>query len=807
MWTNVLYAARVLRKNPKFTATVLLTLTLAIGTNAAIFSVVSAVLVRHLPIRDPQNVVVLHDQFPTLNLPRTTVSVLQFRDFSHRTDLFQSTAVLQQTNLTLTGQGQALRLQGMEATSQLFSLLGVRPELGRDFTSQDDTYGSEPVVLLSHGLWQRLFGNDPAIVGTELRLDAKSYEVIGVLPREIAAVYPHVEVWVPAAFSPESLSPKYRWYAGYTMLARLARGVNLQRAQVGMETSTAHFNGHTFDQYHVEVRSLTDEEVGDVRNQLYLVWAAVGLLLLLACANVANLVMVRNDGRAFEIAIRSALGCPRIRLVGQLFTESVLLGLAGGGIGFLFAGALLRALIEFAPADLPRIADVHLDRPVVIWTFAICLISSVLFGVLPAFLSTQGQVADSLKIGGRSMTIGRRSFANALVVSQVALPLVLLVGSGLLLRTFKRLAEVNPGFVADNVLTMRFSLPIAAMNLGEAASSEPYDPVRIASFSSFLLDRVSSLPGVLQAAIATGSPFASEGYNGTFEIKGRPVDSSGPTPHANVTYVTPQYFAALRIPLISGRLFTAAEMRAGNSFGKGAVRIVDETLAKRFWPNQDPIGSEIGDEKDGWATIIGVVGDVRDTDLAAESKGMIYFPGYFGTTLIIRTKSNPTSFVAAIREAIHEVDSSVPVYDVNSMQDLLNASLQSRKFATLLLTLFAALALALASVGLYAVLSYVVTRRTQEIGIRIAIGASRESVLLLVFRYGLTMALAGIALGLGISLLLKPLIASQLFGIKGFDAASFTLASVLLAMTALMAIFVPANRAVRVDPMIALRHE
>ena len=799
MWSNVLYAARLLRKSPKFTATALLTLALGIGANAAIFSVVSGVLVRRLPIRDPQNVVVLHDQFPTLNVPRTTVSVLQFRDFSQRTDLFQSAAVLKRTDPTLIGQGQALRLQGMETSSKLFSMLGVRPELGRDFTSQDEAYGSEGVVLLSHGVWQRLFGSDRAVLGRELRLDAKSYEIIGVLPKEIEGLYPHVEIWVPAVFDAEALSPKYRWYVGYTMLARLAPGVNLQRAQTGMETAAANFNGGTFDQYHVEVRSLMDEEVGDVRNQLYLVWAAVGLLLFLACANVANLVMVRNEGRASEIAIRSALGCPRLRLVGQLFTESLLLAVAGGALGVLSAGALLRVLLGFAPDDLPRIADVHLDVRVVLWTFSICLISSVLFGVIPAFLSTRGQVADSLKIGGRGATIGRRSFANALVVSQVGLALVLLVGSGLLLRTFERLVEVNPGFVPDNVLTMHFSFPIAAMNSSETASSM--------HFSSSLLDRISSVPGVSEAAIATGAPFASEGYNATFEIKGRQADSTEPTPHANTMYATSQYFSALKIPLIRGRLYTAAEMRVGNMFGKGAVRVIDDALAKRFWPNQDAVGSEIGDEKDGWATIIGVVGDVRGTDLTAESKGMIYFPGYGGTTLIIRTKGDPTSFVAAIREAINEVDRSVPVYDVKSMQDLVAASLERRKFAMLLLTLFAALALALASVGLYAVLSYVVTRRTREIGIRIAIGASRDSVLLLVFRHGLAMTLSGVALGLGIALLLKPLVTSQLFGIRAFDGPTLGLASVLLVVTALVAMLVPGNRATRVDPMVALRHE
>jgi putative ABC transport system permease protein len=357
------------------------------------------------------------------------------------------------------------------------------------------------------------------------------------------------------------------------------------------------------------------------------------------------------------------------------------------------------------------------------------------------------------------------------------------------------------------VLTMRFSLPVAPINSSETASSKPFDPLHVASFSSSLLDRISSVPGVLQAATATGAPFASEGYNTTFDIKERQVDPTKPEPFANITYVTPQYFDALKIPLISGRFYTAAEMRVGNTLGKGAVRIIDEKLAKRFWPNQSPIGSEIGYDTDGWATIIGVVGDVRDSDLAAESKGMIYVPGYGGTTLIVRTKGNPTSFVAAIREAINEVDSSTPVYDVNSMQGLLAESLQKRKFATLLLALFAALALALAAVGLYAILSHAVTYRTREIGIRIAIGASSENVLLLIFRHGLMLTFVGMVLGLGISLLLKPLIASQLFGIKEFDVATFILASGLLAVTALVAIFVPANRALRVDPMIALREE
>jgi predicted permease len=808
IWGDVLYACRVSGKSPMFTATVLLTLALGIGANAAIFSVVSAVLVRPLPIQDPKRVVVLHDQFPSLNLPRTTVSVRQFRDFSERTDLFQSTAALKRTNPTLTGHGEALRLQGMEATSQLFPLLGVRPECGRDFTTQDDTYGSQRVVLLSHGLWRRLFGDDRGAVGKDLHLDADNYQIIGVLPEKIAALYPKVEIWVPAVFTPESLSPKYRWYVGYSMLARLAPGVSPRQAQAGMNTSAANFNHGAFAGFQVEVRSLTEEQVGDTRNQLYLLLGAVGLLLLIACANVANLIMVRNEGRAQEIAIRRALGCGRLRIVGQLFTESVLLSVSGGGLGLLLAGALLRTLIGLAPVDLPRMGDIHLDVRVLLWTFATCLIASALFGVLPAFLSTRPQPAEALKLGGRGAAVGTRSFANTLVVSQVALALVLLVGSGLLLRSFKRLLDVNPGFVPDNVLTMRFSLPIEAVNSNQADSSAAsYDPAHVASFSTSLLDRVSAVPGVSQSAIATGIPFASDGYNGTFDIKGRQVDPNKPESFANFMYVTPQYFDTMKIPLIAGRLYTSSEMRMGNALGKGAVRLIDETLAKRFWPNGDPVGAEIGNQGDGWATVIGVVGAVRDTDLAAESKGMIYVPGYAGTTLVIRTKSNPTTFVAAIREAINQTNSSVPVYDVSTMDGLLAASLQRRKFAAALLTLFAGLALALAAVGLYAVLSYLVTCRTREIGIRIAIGAPGGSVLRLIFRYGLTMSASGVVLGFGASLLLKPLIASQLFGVQPVDVLTMSLASLMLVMTAMLATYVPANRATRVDPMVALRHE
>ena len=808
IWGDVLYACRVLGKSPTFTATVLLTLALGIGANAAIFSVVSAVLVRPLPIQDPKRVVVLHDQFPSLNLPRTTVSVRQFRDFSERTDLFQSTAALKRTNPTLTGYGEALRLQGMEATSQLFLLLGVRPECGRDFTTQDDTYGSQRVVLLSHGLWRRLFGDDRGAVGKDLHLDADNYQIIGVLPEKIEALYPKVEIWVPAVFTPESLSPKYRWYVGYSMLARLAPGVSPRQAQAGMNTSAANFNHGAFAGFQVEVRSLIEEQVGDTRNQLYLLLGAVGLLLLIACANVANLIMVRNEGRAREIAIRRALGCGRMRIVGQLFTESVLLSVSGGGLGLLLAGALLRTLIGLAPVDLPRMGDIHLDVRVLVWTFATCLIASALFGVLPAFLSTRPQPAEALKLGGRGAAVGTRSFANTLVVSQVALALVLLVGSGLLLRSFKRLLDVNPGFVPDNVLTMRFSLPIEAVNSNKADSSAaPYDPAHVASFSTSFLDRVSAVPGVSQSAIATGIPFASDGYNGTFDIKGRQVDPNKPESFANFMYVTPQYFDTMKIPLLAGRLYTSSEMRMGNALGKGAVRLIDETLAKRFWPNGDPVGAEIGNQGDGWATVIGVVGTVRDTDLAAESKGMIYVPGYAGTTLVIRTKSNPTTFVAAVREAINQTNSSVPVYDVNTMDGLLAASLQRRKFAAALLTLFAGLALALASVGLYAVLSYLVTCRTREIGIRIAIGATGSSVLRLIFRYGLSMSASGVVLGFGASLLLKPLIASQLFGVQPVDVLTMSLASLMLVMTAMLASYVPANRATRVDPMVALRHE
>jgi predicted permease len=791
------YGLRMLRRNPGFTAVVVVTLALGIGANTAIFSVVNAVLFRPLPIREPHRVVVLHDQFPSWNMPRTKVSPLQFLELSQRTDLFVSSGVLKPANMNLTGRDQALRLQVMEATAGLFPTLGIEPILGRAFTIDDEARGSAHVALLSHGLWRRLFSGDPGAIAARLKLDGDSYEIVGVLPETLETLYPQVEAWVPAKFSAESLTEEHRWYVDYTMLARLRKDVSLRQARAAMEIVALRFNREGF-KFGVEVRPIVDEQVGDVRGALYLLLAAVGLVLLIACSNVASLLLARNASRSREIAVRAAIGAGRARLVTQLLTESLLLSFLGGAFGLLLAYASLAGLIRMAPADLPHVDAIRLDSDVLFFTVAVSFIAAMVFGLAPSALSARTDCAKTLKEGGRgtsSSRVGRR-LRSVLVTSEVALALVLLVGSGLLLRSFAKILDIQPGFDPANLLTMRVSLPSAIYG----------NPTQLPVFSNTLLDRISAVPGVVRASIATGIPFASDGYNTTFEIRSRQTQPNEPTAHASVTYVTTGYFETMKIPLVKGRFFTPTDLRYGNWLAKGAVRIIDEALAKRFWPTGDPIGAEIGNDGQ-WATIVGVVGNVHDRDLAAESDGTIYIPGYGGTTLAVRTASNPTLFAEGVHEQVRAINGDVPVYDVHAVSGLVGTSLERRRFAATLLTIFALLAFVLALIGLYGVIAYLVTERAPEIGLRLALGAQRTDVLRLMLTQGLRMALLGVLLGLLGSLAVRPLIASQLFGVGPADFFTLTVVSSLLFGMAAAATFIRARRAMRVDPMVALRYE
>ena len=796
-FADVRLALRALRKNPGFAFVAIITLALGIGANTAIYSVVNAVLFHPLPIREPNRVVVLHDQFPSWNMPRTKVSPLQFLEFSRRTDLFESSGALKPVNLNLTGREQAVRLQVMEATSGLFSTLGIEPILGRSFTTSDEARGSTHVVLLSQGLWRRLFSGNRSVVGETLELDGDNYEIVGVLSENLETLYPHTEAWIPAAFSPESLTEEHRWYVDYTMVARLRKGVSLPQAQAAMKTVTNRFDGEDFT-FGVEVRSIVDEQVGDVRGALYILWGAVGLVLLVACSNIANLLLARNVGRSREIAVRAALGAGRGRLVTQLLTESLLLSFAGGASGLLLAYAFLAGLTHIAPTDLPHLDAIRLDSIVLFFTIAMSFIAALLFGLVPSALLARTDLARTLKEGGRGAgrSRGGRRLRAVLVTSEIALALVLLAGSGLLLRSFAKILDVQPGFDPANLLTMRVSLPSAIQS----------NPKQFPAFSNALLDRISAVPGVINASIATGIPFSSDGYNTTFEIRNRQAQSNEPAPHANVTYVANSYFVTMRIPLVKGRFFNSADLRYGNWLATGAVRIIDEALAKRFWPTGDPIGAEIGNDGQ-WAMIVGVVGSVHDQDLATAPEGTIYFPGYGGTTLAVRTVSDPTPLAGTVSDQVRAINGDVPIYDVETMKDLVAASLERRQFAATLLTLFALLAFILALIGLYGVVSYLVTERAPEIGLRMALGAQHTDVLKLMLTQGLRMALLGVALGLFSFLSIRPLIASQLFGVGPADLFTLTAVSLLLLGMAMSATLIPARRAMRVDPMVALRHE
>jgi predicted permease len=805
MIQDVRFGLRMIRRNPGFAAVAVLTLALGIGANTAIFSMVNAILLRPLPIRDPERVVVLHDQLPTLNLPRTSVSAAQFREFSQREDLFESSAALLRADLNLTSRDQPLRVEAMQVTASLFRVLRINPILGRTFTAADDSYGSSHVAMLSHDLWQRLFGGDRNAIGKRLhpaggtyQLVQGSFEIIGVMPESLELLYPHVELWIPMAFPPESFSEENRWQLAYDVISRLQPGVTLAQARAGVATDAARFNDGTFAKFGIEVRPLVDEQVGDVRTPLYILLGAVGLVLLIACTNIAGLLLARNGARTQEIAIRAAIGAGRARIVSQLLTESLLLSIAGGALGLLLARVCINVLIRMAP-DLPHVNTVRVDQGVLGFALAATLLAGILFGLMPALQSAPIDLAETLKEGRRGGGPGRgkQRLRRALVVSEIAIALVLLVCSGLLLRSFAKLLDVHAGFDTSNLLTMNVSLSPATYR----------DSEHMKAFSDAVIDRVSNLPGVTHTAFATGVPFSSYGYNVIFQIRDRHAGPHDPTPHANDMYVTPGYFETMRIPLIRGRLFEQKEMRSGNVLGPGAVVVIDEALAKRVWPGRDPLGAEIGWEEGKWATIIGIVGDVHDSDLAVESKGMFYVPGYGGATLVVRTTSDPRPLIGAVREQIRAVDAEQPVYNVSTMGELVAVSLARRRFAVTLLALFAALALVLAFIGLNGVIAYLVTLRTHEIGIRLALGAQRADVLRLILSQGLLMSLAGVAIGLVAALLATRLLASQLFGVHPADSQSLVAVTLLLVAVAMIASYLPARRATRVDPAVALRCE
>jgi predicted permease len=801
------FAVRQMAKKPGFTAVVVLTMALGIGANAAIFSVLDAVLLRPLPYSNPAGLIKVWTRFTGIGAPndQNWVSAPEFRDLQQLNRSFSDLAAIGSGSINLGLKGSPQRVVGASVSPGLFSMLGAQPLLGRTFLAEEAQPGRDHEVVLSYGLWRRVFGGNRNVIGSTIDIDGVPTVVVGVMPEGFA--YPdEAEIWGPLAFSPDDLSENSRGSHGLEVLGRMRPGLTLAQVQSDMDrvgkTMIEQHGSYPYQQYGfgIILHPLLEETVGDVKPSLIVLMAAVGLVLLIACANIANLLLVRSTERQQEMETRMALGASGSRLVRQLLTESVVLALAGGLVGVAITPWILRGLVSIAAKSLPRALHTGIDARALLLTAAISLATGILFGLAPALQAGRKRQFDGLK-GGRS-TEGKRPkrLRSALVICETAFSLLLIAGAGLLLRSFAEILKVDPGFRPDGVLTMRVALPDAVYS----------KPEQVRGFYTELLDRVQRLPGVEAAGAVSALPLSGQGSSGTTTIDSQSVRLEDTTPEADLRVVTPDYFKAMGISLVRGRFFDARD-----SDTAAPVAMVDESLAQTYWPNQDPIGKRLhmGDRqsKAPWATIIGLVRHVRNRTLEARSRVEVYWPESqrpFGAmTLAVRTTGNPMNLVPTIQREVSAIDPDLPVYRVNTMTEVMGDSLERRRLALILLAVFAGLALLLASVGIYGVTSYGVAQRHVEIGLRMALGADRGQVLGMLIRSGLATIAIGLGLGLAMALFLTRLMSGLLFSVRASDPLALGGAAVLLMAAALLAIFVPARRATKVNPMVALRYE
>ena len=802
------YALRQLSKSPGFTAVAVITLALGIGASTAIFSIVHAVFLQAFGYPDPDQLVLIFN-VPT-NQP-DALSGLRYRDFTEVREqnlAFSEMAGNAFHDLTLTGAGEPSIVNTADVTPQIFPLLGAKPLAGRTLLPEDGKQGAEPVAVVSENLWRSRFGSNPALIGQSINLDMRPFTVVGILPESFRYPDggPRQDVWISIAqdplFGPRLFQPGSRALSG---IGRLKPGVSLEQAQAAMNTMGARLakefpeedSGST-----IRIEPYRQFVVGDVKTPLLILFGAVGLLLLIACANIANLLLSRATSRGREIAVRIALGAARGRLVRQLLTESALLGLLGGVAGVLLAAWGVWSLRPLLPSNVVQINTIQVGGPVLAFALLVSLAASLIFGLAPALLATSSSFQSNIKESGerttRSGGQGARSF---LVVAEVSLAMVLLVAGGLLVRSFALVASVNPGFDPSNVIEAEVSLP----------QFQYATPQQWTAFSNELLLRLHEQPGLHDSALAAPLPMDRQGEaNFPFSIVGDPPLPPGKSPTADYATVSPDYFRTMRILLLRGRLFSDQD-----SPSNPKVAIISETLARRYFPNKDPLGRQMKfgfpPNTDVSREIVGIVGDVRDAALSRQPGPMMYVPfaqaPLYGGEVVVRSSLSTSSVAAGIRQAVNSIDKNLPVTDVESFNDAVGKSISQERFRTFLLGSFSAIALVLAAIGIFGVISYSAAQRTHEIGIRMALGADRRDVLRLILGQGTRLALYGLGIGVIAAFLLTRLMSSLLYTISATDPLTFGSVMIILLSVALIACYIPSRRAMRVDPIVALRHE
>jgi putative ABC transport system permease protein len=803
MFTSLLrdlhYAFRTLARNPGFACVSILALALGIGANSAIFTVVNSVLLQPLRFQKPEQLVVIRERNLKAGFPQFSLSPGNYVDFRDHNHSFSGFAAFRGQGMNMSGGSEPERLRGTRATINFFDVLGRKPALGRAFTAQEMQLGSHRVAIISHGLWQRRFAGSPNALGQTLKLNEELYTVVGIMPSDFQ--FPgRTDIWMPLAMNLPNWQQRGGHYLGG--IGRLKDGSTMASAQADLNSIAARAERQFPDSntgWDTTLNSLQESVVGRIRPAMLTLTAAVGFVLLIACVNLANLLLSRSASRRREIGIRSSLGAGRARLIRQLLTESVLLAALGAVVGIALAWAGTRLLVTLSPNILPRATEIAIDGRALGFTAAIAILTGILFGLAPAIQLAKTDLTAALRDGGRGNAIGfrRNRLRSVLVVGEVALALVLLSGAGLLMRSFYHLQSMDPGFDPHDMLTFWTNLPAAKYKSDEQQ----------AAFYRHALDRIRALPGVTVAGAASVFPLSGDDYILTFTQLGKPPVPAGNSPSAEYYVATPGYFNALRIPLKSGRDFTEHDDAAAPP-----VAIISETMARQFYRNENPLGQRIqmgnGSKP---AEIVGIVGDVRDQQLESKGRPAVYEPAaqitfnsmYFG----IRTERDPEALISAVRATVHELDAELPLDAVGTVDSLVSTSLSQRRFAMLLMAIFAGLALALAMVGIYGVISYSVTQATQEIGIRMALGAQRVDVMRMVFGYGTVLVATGLIIGIAAALGTGRLLASQLFEVKPTDPATYAAVSLALLATGLVACVIPTLRAIRVDPMVALRNE